>query len=132
MLVLTNSAHRLKYVNYVYEENEDWDKVNDIGDRFGVRFTAGSIPGDSTEITGVHEIVEGVTALELAENNSVPFTMEDGEILARSGFRNTLGLLEVGTGEVLVLGDVGMLGNRRGEPENLGFWRNLARYAGSR
>jgi len=35
-------------------------------------------------------------------------------------------------GEVLVLGDIGLLGNGSDEPTNLPFWMNLARYAETR
>ena len=41
LLVLTNSAHRLKYVNYVYEENEDWNDANALAERFGVQYFSG-------------------------------------------------------------------------------------------
>jgi hypothetical protein len=34
-----------------------------------------------------------------------------------------------GDGEVLILADLGLLGNAGGPPANLAFWRNLARYA---
>jgi hypothetical protein len=132
MLVLANSGHRLKYSNIVYEANEDWSDVNDLGERFGVRFTGGPGPGESATVTGEHAIVEGVATLELAEDNGIHFTLDSGEVLAQSGSRNALGIVEIGTGEVVVVSDLGILGNRRDEPENIPFWQNLARYAGSR
>jgi hypothetical protein len=132
MLLLTNSGHRLKYSNYVYEDNEDWSDVNDLGERFGVRYSGGAGPGESATVTGVHALVEGVEVLELADANGIHFSLESGEVLARTGVRNALGIVAVSSGEVLVVSDLGILGNRRDEPENIPFWRNLARYARSR
>ena len=35
-------------------------------------------------------------------------------------------------GEIVALGDVGMLVSQGGEPSNFRFWQNLAQYAASR
>ena len=40
-----------------------------------------------------------------------------------------MGLVRAGAGEVLLIGDLGILGNDYGDPENLRFWENLRRYA---
>jgi len=132
LLVLTNSAHRLKYVNYVYEGNEDWSDVNAIGERFGVRFSTGGLAGSTATATGNHALVSGVSTLQLAEDNGVRFSAGGTEVLARVAALPAVSLLAVGSGEVLVLSDVGILGSRGGEPMNLQFWRNLAEYARAR
>ena len=132
LLVLTNSAHRLKYVNYVYEGNEDWSDVNALGERFGVSFTAGGLGGSTATASGNHPLVSGVSSLQLAEDNGVRYSATGAEVLARVDAFPAVSLLTVGSGEVLVLSDVGMLGGRGGEPANLQFWRNLAEYARTR
>jgi hypothetical protein len=77
-------------------------------------------------------LVEGLKVLDMAENNSVPFTLNDSveaEILAEADGGAVIALIEHGLGHILVLGDVGILGADWGGPDNLTFWQNLARYA---
>ncbi len=131
-LVLTNSGHRLKYVNYVYETNEDWPDANDLAGRFGVAFTSGGITGSAATVTTGHPLMAGVTGLQLATNNGVRYTKEDGQDLAWAGGRAAVSVVPAGDGEVVVLADLGILGSDGGEPRNLRFWRNLAQYARTR
>jgi len=136
LLVLTNSAHRLKYVNYVYEDNEDWIDVNALAERFGVQYSAGGLADSTASVTSNHPLVAGVTSLLLASNttttNGVRFTAAGSQVLARIGTRPAVSLGAVGSGEVLVLADLGILGAPRGEPPNLRFWQNLATYVRDR
>ncbi len=132
LLVLTNSAHRLKYVNYVYEANEDWSDVNALGERFGVRFTTGGLAGSTATASGNHPLMNGVSSLQLAEDNGVRYSATGAEVLARVAALPAVSLLTVGSGEVLVLADLGILGAPGGEAPNLQFWNNLAEYARTR
>ena len=70
----------------------------------------------------------------MAAGNGVPFDLETGQVLSRAGDEAVIALVPYGDngGTVLVLADVGLLGQGWGEPLNLNFWRNLARYARSR
>jgi hypothetical protein len=131
-LVLTNSAHRLKYANYVYEVNEDWPDVNELAERFGVTFASGGIAGTTATVSSGHPLMSGVTGLQLANNNGVRYTTEGGQDLAWAGSQHVVSVVPAGRGEVVVLGDLGILGSDGGEPRNLQFWRNLAQYARSR
>jgi hypothetical protein len=134
LLVLTNSAHRLKYNNRVLDPNEDWDDVNALAGRFGITYHNGTLPGTQAQIEGEHPLVAGVASLELAEANGVPFSLSQGQVLARAGGELAAALVDYGDGggQVLALADVGTLGAGEGEPGNLPFWLNLARYARSR
>jgi hypothetical protein len=114
LLVLSNSAHRLKYANSVLDPNEDWRDANPLATRFGVSYHDGTLSDTQAEITGDSPLVEGIETLELAAGNGVPFSLTGGQVL------------------VLVLTDVGLLGAGEGEPVNLPFWRNLAQYVRSR
>jgi hypothetical protein len=128
-LVVTNSKHRLKYMNYAYEENEDWPDVNALSSRFGVEYVAGDLPGTVVFAQGSGPLLEDVFLLQMVGGNGVPFTMTTGEVLAHISGDPTVALIGQGAGEVLVLADLGILGNDGGDPTNLPFWRNLATYA---
>ncbi len=131
LLVLANSGHRLKYNNMVEEQNEDWADMNALAERFGVRFEQGSIAGQKATVQLSHPLVQGVAELELAEGNAVPFALEGGLVLAAVGSQPVVALVDYGRrgGQVLVLGDVGLLGSASREPANKAFWLNLAEYA---
>jgi len=136
LLVLTNSAHRLKYVNYVYEDNEDWSDANALAERFGVQYSAGGLADSTAAVISGHPLVAGVTSLLLASNtttsNGVRFTAAGSQALARSGAHPAVSLVAADSGEVLVLADLGILGAPGGEAPNLRFWQNLASYVRSR
>jgi len=59
----------------------------------------------------------------------VPFRLEQGQVLARVAGQPAAALVAHGRGEVLALADLGILGAGPGNPPNLRFWQNLARYA---
>jgi hypothetical protein len=137
LLVLTNSANRLKYHNWLMDPNEDWDKTNALAEQFGIRYQTGEIQASRAWTEGGHPLVEGVESLELAEDNGVAFTLSqvDGtHVLARARGQLNAVLVDYGDagGQVLALADVGVLAANRREPANLDFWLNLAAYARSR
>jgi hypothetical protein len=131
-MLLTNSALRLKYVNYTYEANEDWDDINELGERFGIEFSSGGLGDTTATVTSNHPLVAGVTSLLLVENNGVRFTAPGGEELARVGSHSALSMVSAGLGEVLVVADLGILGAPGGQAPNLDFWQNLAAYVARR
>ncbi len=128
-LVLTNSANRLKYYNYVYEANEDWADLNPLADRFNIEFHSGAMMGAEAAVSMVHPLVSGVDTIAMAPDNGVSMNHSSGRVLARLHGETAILLRTVDNGEVLVLADLGMLSNNGGVPENLRFWRNLAEYA---
>jgi hypothetical protein len=134
LLVLTNSAHRLKYFNQVQDANEDWSDANALAARFGVTYWDGTLPTGPAQTEGENPLVEGIESLGLAEDNGVPFTLAEGQVLAWAGGEPVVGLIGYGDagGQVLVLADVGLLGSNLDWPLNLAFWQNLARYTRSR
>jgi hypothetical protein len=134
LLVLTNSANRLKYANQVLEPNPHRSAANAVASTFGVAFGGGTLNGTSARISGTHPLTQGVSALQMAAGNGVPFTLRAGQVLAQVGSQPAVAVVDVGSagGRVLVLADLGILGNGAEQPANLQFWRNLARYARSR
>jgi len=137
LLVVTNSANRLKYYNRVLDPNEDAPDANDLAGRFGVTFENGTLAGSGAQATGSSPLMKGVTRLAMATGNGVRFSLSaaGSEVLAEAGGYPAAALVRYGEagGEVVVLADLGMLGSA-GEPKltNLPLWRNLAAYARSR
>jgi len=136
LLVLSNSARRLKYFYYApFEENEDWSDMNDLAQVFGVEFLPGQISLESAELLA-HPLTERLGRLRLAGRNAVPFTYQSGQDLARAGGKSVVALIPFGDqgGEVLVVGDLGIFDRRSDEARaaNLDFWLNLAEYAQER
>jgi len=132
LLVLPASAHRLKFSNAVLEDNEDWAEAGTLGSRFGVTFSGSPLAGSSAAPSGTHPLLAGVTTLELAAGNALPVVAPTGLVLASSGGRPVMTLVSLAGGEVLALGDLGILGTAQAEALNLTFWRNLARWAAGR
>ncbi|MBN1136639.1 MAG: M28 family peptidase [Anaerolineae bacterium] len=138
LLVLTNSANRLKYYNRVLDPNEDSADANDLSGRFGVTFEDRTLATGNVRVTGSSPLAQGSRQLAIARNNGVRFGLVEGaqfEIVAETGGQTVVALVRYGDagGEVLVLADLSILGSS-GEPTlaNLPFWRNLAGYARNR
>lgn len=134
LLVLTNSFHRLSVLNRVMDYNEDWKKVNQLAERFGILYRPGLVRNYADIVQG-HPLMEGIyLSLAILADNAIPVLSEEGTILAQ--FEDDAAAVIVGYGpaggEVLALADLGMLGSSTGAPRNLHFWENLALYAKNR
>jgi hypothetical protein len=133
LLVLTNSAHRLKYGNHGLDRNEDWDALNDLASRFGITYENGTISGNQASAVADHPLLSDVTTLEIGPNNGIPFTMSEtvtAQVLVEAKGQPVVALVDpTSGGQVIVLADVGIFTTSQGVPSNLTFWRNLARYA---
>jgi hypothetical protein len=135
LLVLTNSAHRLKFSNSMIDYNEDWQSLNPLAERFGISYRFGTVYEKIFWAEkNSHPLVERMSYLELLPGNSVPLKLQQGQVLAWADGRIVIGLVDHGDagGQVLALADVGLLGNDAGTPQSLRFWQNLAQYARSR
>jgi hypothetical protein len=128
-LVITNSARRFISATHMLDANEDWSDVNALSERFGVTF-AGEPLAERYAYTQVHALTTNVPLLWMNSGASVPFTMTNGQILAQSTSGPVMALKPVGArGQVLVIGDLAILGATASDLNNLRFWRNLAGYA---
>jgi hypothetical protein len=134
LLVLTNSAHRLKYMAQQYEANEDTLSANVLAGRFGVSWLNGTVAAGVAVTQGTSALVAGVSTLALAPGNGVLFSAPGGQLLARAGAQPVVSLVRPASGgEVLVLADLGMLmTSTEISPANFRFWQNLAAYARTR
>jgi hypothetical protein len=136
LLILTNSARRLKYGNAGLDANEDWVDANALASAFGLSYTEGTWQGTEARVEASHPLVKGLNRLEMGGGTAVAFDLPasgHAQILAQAGGQPAAALLAVGDngGQVLILADVGMLTSGWGQPQNLTFWQNLARYATS-
>ena len=131
LLVLTNSANRLKYGNTILDPNEDWPDANALAERFDVRYLGPESLGATAEMDWSHPLAVGEHTLTMAEDNAVAYETAGGQVLATAGVRPVATLLDVGSagGQVVVLADLGILGADWDGPDNQFFWRNLARHA---
>ncbi len=133
LLVVTNSAHRLKYSNTVLEDNEDLGAANAVVGRFGFAYSGTPLSATTASRAASHPLTAGIATFELAPGNAVPFSAGTATVLARAEGRPVMALsARPGGGEVVVLADVGILSTARSAPLNLRFWNNLAGYARSR
>ena len=132
LLVLTTSAALLRYGTSQYAGNEDWSDANAVGAALGVTFAGSLLPGTSAQVVASHPLVAGLGSLRLVGGNGFTVQAASGTVLARAGSQAAVVLVPAGgRGEVLALGDAGILGGRDAAP-NLAFFRNLARYARTR
>lgn len=132
LLVVTNSANRLKYGSAGLDANEDWPDANALAERFGLSYVEGVWRFVRAEVVGDHALVAGVHSLTLGDGNGVPFELAPGTEargLAEIDGRPVVALVDHGAGQVLALGDVSILTSGWSEPRNLVFWQNLGRYA---
>ena len=132
LLVVTNSAANFRMARLL-DSNEDWLDMNDLSSRFGVVYQEGELP--SAQIWAEQDGWISARRLTMLEGNGVPFTAENGSILATSGSNPAILLLDYGDagGQVLVLADVALFfasfdGNTWRD-ENLTFFHDLAQYA---
>jgi hypothetical protein len=127
-LVLANGAARLRYGTTPVDENEDWADLNAVGEGLGVTFDGRLLAGTQATVTASHPLVTGMGALALTQYG-LAVRSGAGRVLARAGSDAAVVLFPAGErGEVLAIGDVGILGGRGAAP-NLTFFRNVATYA---
>lgn len=124
---VVNSSHRLKLYNRIMEENEDWKDLNIITSQWGVQFTGLGSDTESVS-TGGLGIVKGVPVLNITPDTAVSFKIESGEALAGIKNKAYLAFVEVGKGEVLILGDMTALGEYEQGPVNPQFVMNLSNW----
>jgi hypothetical protein len=132
LLVVANSANRLKYGTGGLDPNEDWPDVNALAGAFGLSYIDGVWRYAQVGVQGDHPLVAGLYNLEMGDGNGIPFELDadaQAQVLAQIDGEPVVALLDHGPGQVLALADIGILTSGWDEPRNLVFWQNLARYA---
>lgn len=132
LLVLAGSGSLLRYGTTPFAVNEDALDLNAVGEALGVVFEDRRLSGTFASNASAHALTTAIGGLVLAQGNGLAVRPGAGRVLCRSGSDAALVLFAAGArGEVLALGDASVLGGR-GSAANLGFFRNLARYARTR
>ncbi|HSJ55922.1 MAG TPA: M28 family metallopeptidase [Anaerolineae bacterium] len=130
-LILSNSAHRLKYGTAPLDLNEDWIDVNALAEAFGIVYGKQTLAGGTALIDSDHPLVGGVREMVMSEGNAHSFTLPEGEnveILAVARDRPAAALLSHGSGHVLVLADAATLATGFSAQFGHTFWRDLGTY----
>ncbi len=127
-LILTNTAHRVKYYNTLYEENEDWADANALGKGFGITYLKPGTNTSNSSETTEDRLTKGVPVIYWYEGNGVPFSMVSGISLATAGGQTVLGRLEYGKGTVIAVADIGMLSAYPNELLNPQLVKNILDY----
>jgi hypothetical protein len=131
-LVLANGVARLRYGTTPADENEDWVDLNAVGAGLGVTFEGRVLGGTLATVAASHPLVAELGTIALTQGNGLAVRPGSGRVLARVGTDAAVVLFPAGDrGEVLAIGDLGILGGRGAVP-NLGLLRNLATYAKER
>ena len=130
LLILTNTRAVWGFYDYGMDENEDWEDMNDIAGRFGITFDAYLPYPGYTRVQPGHPITLGLSNLIIDSGNSIPFTMQNGQVLAGTDSAVLVGSVNYGAngGEVLALADLALLARDWQALMNLEFVANLAAY----
>ncbi len=132
LLVVTNSAGRLKYGNQALDPNEDWAGANPLAERLGLAFEEGAVTAAEARPLDDHPLLAGIRRLDMGDGTAVPLRLLEGsrgQVLAEAGDVPVAVLADHGQGRVLALGDLALFVVAGPESQNMRFWRNLAAYA---
>ena len=132
LLVLAGSGAFLRYGTTPVGPNEDALDLNVVGEGLGAVFEERRLAGTFAANAASHPLTTAIGGLVLAQGNGLVVRPGAGRVLCRAGSDAALVVFAAGArGEVLALGDASVLGGR-GSAANLGFFRNLARWARTR
>ncbi len=131
-LVAVNSGH--DYVSTIMNNslNQDRRSANALLEPMGIRFKfGGANDGNTAVAVSEHPLTMNATYLTLLSNNAVGFDMKTGLVLIQGAGSPLVGLVDYGTkgGQVLVIGELGLLQESRGGARNMQFIKNIAHYA---
>jgi hypothetical protein len=136
-LVVTNSDSNYITVRFTDNHNEDSRALNGFLEPMGIRFSmiSGIYESSDTVLAiAKHPITENAAYLSYYRHNGVSFSMKTGLELYRAAGIPIVGLVDYGEqgGQVLVIGDVGILQVDQNGVKNFEFLKNIARYAATR
>lgn len=106
--------------------------MNALAGRFGVTYVEGVVEPSRVDLTGTLPLRRGISQVELAPRNGVPFKVEQGEILSAVEAGAVIALVNYQDGQVLALADSGIFGGDRNgsTPHDMLFWRRIVEQVG--
>jgi hypothetical protein len=131
-LVLTNSYANLAMNRILSDSNEDSLSINILAERMGIRFKVGVLNSTMVKSESQHALMNDAQYLKMFASNGVPFEIKSGQVLATANLYPIIALVDYGQGQVLVVGDIGLLVDYGGDAKNLNFVKNIARYVSTR
>jgi len=134
-LVVVNSGYDYQSTIMNSSLNKNKRFANALLEPMGIRFKFGGSGNDNTALAvAEHPLTLNATYFALIGSNSVPFDMKMGSVLIRGGGSPLVGLVDYGTkgGQVLVIGELGLLQTTSQGSKNLEFVKNIAEYARER
>lgn len=134
LLVVTNSEIGQIMTMPLRDFNEDILDINELLSPLGVTFNRTDENPEQARMTTQHELTEGAQTLLTYGDAGVSFFLKEGEVLYTSDGKPMVAIVDVGMhgGQVLVIGDLGILIDKNGNEGNLRFMMNLAEYARER
>ncbi len=133
-LVVTNSEVAHIMTVPASDPNEDDLDINALLGSMGAVFNSSNYQDGLAFSVGEHALSRDALMLNTYGDAGVIFTQENGQSLYTSGRQTIVALLEYGDqgGQVLVIGDLGLMIDNGGDASNLAFIRNLAAFARAR
>lgn len=131
-LILTNSSQVTGFYGNQLDDNEDWDKMNALGEVFGIKYISPSLDETSAEIVADHPLARSMTRLQFLADEAVAFNHSSGLTLASVGDAVLAAIIPYENGEVLALGDLGMFSAGDYGLLNEQFIKNIADHAARR
>lgn len=108
-VLIINSGYRLKLYSRMLEENEDWSSLNTLTNQWGVNFKGRGSENNPLNVED-QGLLEGVSTINITPLNTVSFSIESGKALAGTPADTYVAQVEVGNGEIVILGDLSILG----------------------
>ena len=100
----------------------------------GIRFMLGGAGSDDSALAvAEHPLILNASYLTLQGDYAVAFSMKKGLTLVNAvSSRPLIGLVDYGSGQVLVIAEVSLIQDSSGGARNMQFLKNLAHYAMTR
>jgi hypothetical protein len=131
LLVVTNSDIGHIMTVPISDPNEDRLDINLLLESFGVAFEKATYNAEMADAAVSNDLTRNAETLMTYGTYGVTFVMDEGQVLYNSHGQPIVALVESGKhgGQVLVIGDLGLLIDNDSGVNNLQFLRNLAAYA---
>jgi hypothetical protein len=134
LLVVTNSENAHIMTIPAHDFNEDLLDINDLVEPMGITFNGADENPERTKLVIEHALTKDTITLLTYGDAGVTFELDKGEVLYSSNDKPMVALVNVGEhgGQVLVVGDLGILIDENGGEDNLQFLMNIAEFARNR
>lgn len=134
LLVVTNSDIGHIMTVPISDLNEDELDINALLEPYGVAFEKATYNAEMADAAVSNELTVKAPTLRTYGTYGVTFVMDEGQVLYSSHGQPIVALVDYGKhgGQVLVIGDLGLLIDNGRGVNNLQFLRNLAAYARTR